>query len=318
MFINRIYQSKLGGKTLRVSTDRTIEGKTAIIVLHYNKNRLTHRCIHSILDAGYPPEQVYCFDNGSLPNGDEQQPFPPPPLGFPLCRHHRIEKNLGFSGGFNGALKWVFSLGYRSALFVTNDTLVESGAMEACRTTASKTGAGMVAPQITYISRPDNIDSIGAYFKPEAGTIHHYHATGLPDLLDPRTDYIPGTALWINKETFFQLEGTDESFHMYWEDVDLCFRAHQKGIKMARCYDAVIRHGGGQTCRKKPLYTTFYFQRNRIRFCGRYLEGETRRQTFNIIYNELDELLSQWKANGDKRRMDYHRRLLEELNLNGR
>lgn len=282
--------------------------KDAIVVLYYNKIRLTQKCIQSILDAGYSPDQVYCFDNGS-----KSEVFRQLQEDFSCCHHRRIEKNLGYSGGFNRALEWVFSSDASSALFCTNDTVVEPGALEACVKTAGQTGAGMVAPLITFISRQDTIDAIGAYFDKDIGTLRHYHRFGLPDLLDPKKDYMPGTALWIHRDTFTQLGGTDESFHMYWEDVDMCFRAHKKGIPLARCYTALIRHGGSQTVRKKPLYTTFYFQRNRIRFCKRYLNGEVQKRVLMTIYQELMNSANQWQQKEDQRRLGYLDELLKEF-----
>lgn len=286
-----------------------MRNESAIIVLHYNKVKLTERCIRSVLDAGYPPQRIYCFDNGSQTQvRQEIQEL------FPRCKHRRIDDNLGFSGGFNRSMEWVLAEGGTSALFCTNDTLLEPGAVEACEATAARTGAGMVAPLLTYISRPENIDSNGAFFNRETGTIHHYHQNNLPEMLDPRKDYIPGTAVWIDGTTFHRLGGTDESFHMYWEDVDMCFRAHKEEIPLARCTGAVLRHGGGQTTRKKPLYTTFYFQRNRIRFCRRHLEGDQREKVLEKIRKELLEQASQWRRNNDSRRMEYLEKLLIEMN----
>jgi len=284
------------------------EIKTAIVVLHYNKIRLTQRCIQSILDAGYTQEQIHCFDNGSKPEIFEELN-----AAFPQCAHQRIKTNLGFSGGFNRALTQVFSRGNNAALFCTNDTIMESKAMEACNSTAAQTGAGMVAPLISYLTGPDAVDSIGAWFDHSKGFLYHYHEKNLPQLLDPAKDYIPGTAVWINKKTFETLNGTDESFHMYWEDADLSFRAHQKGILQARCYDARFRHGVGQTNRKKPLYTTFYFHRNRIRFCKRYLQGENLKNVLALIRQELLDMGEKWKEKADVTRLDYLSRLMLEL-----
>jgi len=282
--------------------------ENAIAVLHFNKIRLTVNCLESILAAGYPPHLVYCFDNGSDPDVFQQIS-----TAFPLYNHRRCDENHGFSGGFNRALEWIFSEGFESVLFCTNDTLVEPGALGKCAETAENTGAGMVAPLITFASNYSHIDSSGAFFQPSDGTLHHYHDLSLPTLLDPSKDYIPGTAIWISKHAFRELGGIDESFHMYWEDADLCFRAHQKGIILARCYNASIRHGGGQTCRKKPLYTTFYFQRNRIRFCKRYLKNEEREGVLQSIHSELTSLKNQWEQNNDTQRLGFFTLLMEEL-----
>ena len=281
----------------------------AVVVLYYNKIRLTGRCLRSILEAGYSPGQVYCFDNGSKP-----EHFAELKNAFPTVQHMRTEQNHGFSGGFNRALNWVFSSSsLTSALFCTNDTVVHARALEECSKIAKKTGAGAVAPCITYLSHPGSIDSIGAYFNPISCTIHHYHDREMPPLLDREKDYIPGTALWIHRDAFEELGGADESYHTYWEDVDLSFRAHKKNIPLARCYTADIGHGVGQTCHKKPLYTTFYFQRNRIRFCKRFLSGDALENALRLIHGELLASGTRWQEKQDKRRLDYLQQLLEEL-----
>lgn len=283
----------------------------AVVVLHYNKIRLTETCIQSVLDAGYRAEQVFCFDNGS-----KLEVFDQITRMFPRCRHHRDETNRGYSGGFNRALQWTFDSGNTAALFLTNDTRLFPGALEACAKKAEETGAGMIAPRIIYASsegKDEAIDSIGGWFNAGTCTLNHYHENNLPVFLDPARDYIPGTALWINKDFFHKTGGTDESFHMYWEDVDLSFRAHRMGLPLARCYEAKISHGVGQTVRKKPLYTTFYFHRNRIRFCKRYLSGDALRSAMELLEKEFTGLRSRWEEKDDGKRIDYVDRLLEEL-----
>ncbi len=273
--------------------------------------RLTDRCIQSILDAGYSPDRVYCFDNGSKPAG-----FAELKEKFPRVQHAGEEQNHGFSGGFNRALRWVFaSSAISCALFCTNDTVVYPGALEACSRTAKQSGAGMAAPCITYLSRPEAIDSLGAFFDPGTASIYHYHEPDLPLMLDPARDYIPGTALWIHRDAFFALGGADESYHTYWEDVDMSFRAHKQNIALARCPAARIGHGVGQTCHKKPLYTTFYFQRNRIRFCKRFLSGAVLDNALGIIGSELRQASVRWQEKNDKIRSAYMRQLQAELDL---
>lgn len=285
---------------------------SAIMVLYYNKPRLTEGCVSSVLAAGYPPERVFCFDNGS-----RGEVFEEISRLFPQCRHQRGEKNGGYSVGFNRGLEWLFSSGHNSALFLTNDTAVYPGCLENCLETARQTGAGMTAPCIIYQSTAggehEAIDSTGGWFDGTTCRLNHWQEKNLPLLLQPGRDYIPGTALWISEETFRRLGGTDESYHMYWEDVDLCFRAHEQGIPLARCYEAKVSHGVGQTCRKKPLYTTFYFHRNRIRFCRRYLSGAVLEQAKTLLESEFMAMGRAWRDQDDQKRLRYLDQLLTEL-----
>ena len=47
------------------------------------------------------------------------------------------------------------------------------------------------------------------------------------------TDYVTGCCLFTTMEIINQLNGFDERFNMFGEDVDLCLRANKVGI---RCY----------------------------------------------------------------------------------
>lgn len=269
---------------------------------------MTLRCVRSILNAGYSPDRVFCFDNGSTPgNGKAVRE------AFPRVHHDRISQNRGFSGGFNAALNWVFSTGVRSVLFLTNDTEMLPGAVEACRNSADRTEAELVAPCVMYRNRPGKIDSIGAFFHPERCSLVHYREQDLPDELTGETDYIPGTALWIARDAFERLGGADESFHTYWEDVHLCFRARRLNIGMARAYSSRILHGVGQTCHKKALYTTYYFQRNRIRFCRSTLPEHRWKQARSVIESDLEGLRERFEQRNDVNRLQLLDRLKNEF-----
>jgi GT2 family glycosyltransferase len=282
---------------------------TSITLLCFNKLTLTRRCITAVLEAGYPLEQLHVIDNGSSPDQSAALRATYPDLSI-----HTVTPNAGFAGGFTHGLTAHFQTNptVQATLFLTNDTEIIPGCLEACMTTADATGAGLVAPCLTFRKEPDRIDSIGGRFLRDTGTLQHDRSTHLPVLLE-RDAYIPGTALWISRDAFFTLGGTDIDYHMYWEDVDLSFRAHAADIPQARCYEARIRHGIGQTCHKKPLYTTFYYQRNRIRFCKRWLSPAEWSHVQPLIHQDLRHLLDRSIIQNDSQRQTYLQSLLTEL-----
>ena len=57
-----------------------------------------------------------------------------------------------------------------------------------------------------------------------------------------QTDYITGCCLFTSMEIMNQLNGFDELFNMYGEDVDLCLRAKAEGINCYYWPDAKLRH----------------------------------------------------------------------------
>jgi len=278
---------------------------SAVIILYFNKINMTSECINSVIDAGIPMSQIFAFSNGSDKIFHKELKN-----RFPSIGHNHIEINSGFSGGFNNSLKWIFSLGFTSALFLTNDTIMGKNALDECIITSSETGSGFIAPAIHSFRKPEKIDSCSGYFDRERLTLSHYHSTDLPLYLNP-DDYIPGTALFISADVFKNTGGMDESFHTYWDDVDLSFRAHKSDIKQARCFKADIYHKVGQTCHKKPLYTTFYFQRNKILFCKKHLHGEKLNIALRKISIEIDILFDKANSDNNTQKQKY----IEEIKL---
>lgn len=62
--------------------------------------------------------------------------------------------------------------------------------------------------------------------------------------------YVSGAALLVPRKVFLALDGFDESFFMYYEDIDLCLRANRSGIPVTVEPSWVVRHTGGHAARR--------------------------------------------------------------------
>jgi len=105
---------------------------------------------------------------------------------------------------------------------------------------------------------------------------------------DPRVsfpDWVSGSLMMISREAFNRLEGFDESFWMYYEDVDICLRARMTGGEIAFRNDAEIRHIHGGSSRidlKTTSVTKSEVQISRHFYIHKHLTGIRR-----IIYHTL-------------------------------
>lgn len=71
-------------------------------------------------------------------------------------------------------------------------------------------------------------------------------------------DWVSGSLVLISRTVFDQLNGWDEDFWLYYEDVDLCKRAKDMGgIVALQCSPSIIHQHGGTTRRTLKL-TAFY------------------------------------------------------------
>ena len=62
--------------------------------------------------------------------------------------------------------------------------------------------------------------------------------------------FVGGGALAIQRSLFNDLGGFDEQFFMFYEDIDLCFRAHEEGAKIIACEQWEVIHDLGHSARR--------------------------------------------------------------------
>ena len=55
-------------------------------------------------------------------------------------------------------------------------------------------------------------------------------------------DWFAGMFMLFGSNTYIKLNGFDESYFLYYEDVDICWRAHQLGLKIVYCPEVSVVH----------------------------------------------------------------------------
>ncbi len=226
----------------------------AIAILSFNHPDLTQKCIESVYSTNYQGE-IYLIHNGSL-----QKNILTLQNLFPNINHLVLDKNKGYSGGVNFSLSEIFKK-FETCLFLTNDTeLIQ-------RPTSIPNYFSSVQ---SFKRKTEQIDSVGGLIDIKNGRLlHRKNETDFFNS-DQFVPYIPGTAFWITADVFKTLNGFDESFHTYWEDVDFSYRAKLSGIAIKHSHDTIIRHKIGKTCHKDDFYTYYLYQRNRKKFMQKH------------------------------------------------
>lgn len=88
-------------------------------------------------------------------------------------------------------------------------------------------------------------------------------------------DWVSGASLFIPRNFFQKIHGFDESFFLYFEDIDLCMRTQQDKKKVLYFPDITIKHLSGHsmpsTIQQKRYYYAsqdFYFAKHRPKWEG--------------------------------------------------
>ena len=95
------------------------EPKIAIIIINWNTFQLTFNCLKSLEACSYNNISFFLVDNGSIDGSGDKIA-----LEFPEVNYIKNEKNEGFTGANNKALKVILKQNFEYVLLLNNDTEV--------------------------------------------------------------------------------------------------------------------------------------------------------------------------------------------------
>lgn len=222
---------------------------TYAVILNWNLAPDTEECIKSLEAAGLPLAQVILVDNNST-DGSLARLI----QVFGHCiKYAPLVQNLGFAGGVNVGIRYALDAGAEWVLLINNDTVVDplffqalTAAMEA------RPRWRLISPLILYAGEPDLIWSMGdrrigstLLTRP---LLHEQPAPiDMPAYLE--ADSLNACAMLVQRDVFERIGLFDETYFMYAEDADFCWRAHQAGFQLgvatrARMWHKVSRSTG--------------------------------------------------------------------------
>jgi len=212
-----------------------------IIILTWNQWDMTLECLTSILQVTYPNYKVVVVDNGSTDGTVESIK-----KHFPQVEVIVNSSNLGFAAGSNVGIKYALDKKADYVLLLNNDTLVAPDCIDNLVVQAyTLPDAGILTPKIVYAGKNAQIWSAGSRCHPltlDAMSVSQCRSHKLQDCEPRLVDYIFGTAMLIRREVVERIGLFDESFFMYYEDMDFCLRARAAGYKLYYVPTAIVQH----------------------------------------------------------------------------
>ncbi|WP_173473309.1 glycosyltransferase family 2 protein [Fibrobacter succinogenes] len=241
----------------------------SVIIISYNSCDFIPACLKSVRDACEGIDsQIIVLDNGS------NEPIIPEIKNFfPEVEWIDSKENLGFGKGCNLAEKHATK---PYLFFINPDTIISKNAFrEMLNFMDEHPDAGTVGCRIlnedgtiqwacrrsfpTIVSAVSKTIGLAAMF-PKSKTLASYNMTYAdPDEMI-EVDAISGSFFCIRRDVFEKLNGFDEDYFMYGEDLDLCFRTKKMGLKNYYTPVTNILHFKGQSCRTRRWgsYVDFY------------------------------------------------------------
>lgn len=257
----------------------------SIIIVNYNTKKLTMECIKSIYDSNI----VSAFEIILVDNHSTDGSVSAVKEIFKDVQVVANQENVGFSKANNIAID--LSNG-RYVLLLNSDTIVKNGTIDTMvqfmdeHKDIGASGCKVVLPDGTLdkaCHRGFPTPSASFYYIsglarrfPNNSRFSGYHLSHLNMDDIHEVDCLVGAFMLVRREAISQVGLLDETFFMYGEDIDWCYRIKESGWKIYYHPHVEIIHYKGASSRKKPFKIVYEFHRamylfHRKHYSKRYL-----------------------------------------------
>jgi GT2 family glycosyltransferase len=240
--------------------------KTAIVILNWNGIVYLKKFLEvAIAYSSSSDTGIFVADNGSTDGSADWIEN-----SFPSVNLIRLEKNLGFAGGYNVALQQIEA---KYFILLNSDIEVTKGWSEPLISFMEKNhDIASCQPKILSWSDRNYFEYAGA----AGGYIDKY---GYPFCRGRIFNYLEkdsgqydscreifwssGACMIVRAEAWKKCMGFDTDFFAHMEEIDLCWRFHKAGYKVYFIPDSVVYHvGGGALPYDSPFKTYLNFRNN--------------------------------------------------------
>lgn len=246
-----------------------------VIIVNWNAGPQLRECADSVLRHGYGRVgEIVVVDNGSVDGSDLDVD------GLPGVTLLRAGENLGFGRACNlGASRGTCEF----VLFLNPDArLLPDSLVPAIEFMQREENERVGICGIQLVGEDGQVARNCARFPTTAGLIGR--AAGLDRLVPAaahfmrdwdhastrRVDQVMGAFFLVRRTVFDSLQGFDERFFVYFEDVDFSYRAMQLGWSSVYFAGARAFHAGGGTSARVKAHRLFYSLRSRILYAFKH------------------------------------------------
>ena len=234
--------------------------KVSIIIVSFNVRSYLVNAIDSILKSNYSSYEIIVVDNNSYDNT----------VDLITDKYSRVniisnDENVGFGKAVNQAAKIATGDYF---LILNPDTIIEENMInDLIEYIESNKKIGMVGPKIlnsdgslqlsckrsfpTIKVALPKILGLDKWF-PKSKWIGKYNLTYLDPDKNHIVDAISGSCMLIKESVFRSINGFDERFFMFGEDIDICLRVWEKNYQVHYYPKTKIIHYKGKSVKTAP------------------------------------------------------------------
>jgi GT2 family glycosyltransferase len=262
--------------------------RMAVVIISWNTRELLRDCLASVLmDAA---AEIVVVDNGSTDGSIEMVR-----RKFPSVSLEVLPSNPGYGAGCNAGVR---ACRAEYVLLLNSDTVLRPGTLAAMTGVLDREKcAAVIGPRIIS---PDGSLQPSCYPFPSPYAVilkREPFATVvalLPWLRETyigrwsydrqrRVPWVMGAALAVRRTAFEEVGGFDESFVMYFEEVDLCYRLRIHGWDTFFTPLVDVIHVGGASTRQRRSEMIARYNFSLIHFHRRHHRGAMLRMGLGVV-----------------------------------
>jgi GT2 family glycosyltransferase len=264
----------------------------SVIIVNYNVKYFTEQCLYSVVKACKNIEaEIFVVDNHSTDGSYDY-------LSNKFANVHFIwnRKNTGFAKANNVALQKASG---EYVLFLNPDTIVPEGCFEKCvafyrqQKNIGAMGIRMIDGKGEFLRESKRgIPSIAtSFFKlsglaalfPRSRTFARYYIGNMPDNVNLPVPVLSGAFMMAERKIINSVQGFDETFFMYGEDIDLSYRIQKAGYNNYYFSESTIIHFKGESTKKGTLYVRLFYNAMNV-FVEKHYAG-IKKATYQLLIN---------------------------------
>ncbi len=259
-----------------------------LIILTRNHWHLTQTCLTSLQTLTYPNHQTVVVDNGST-----DETLANLARDFPTLPVIANGENLGFAAGCNVGIRHALAEGTDYVLLLNNDTVAPPNLLDTLMAEAGRLpDAGILTPALHYLDKPEQLWFAGSRRHPltlesvdfgPVGPRRHTEADR-----QHVVDYIFGTAMLLPRNVLEKVGLLDESYFMYYEDMDYCLRVQAAGYQLYYLPQVSVGHGVSASTESTSAFRYYHKARSSVIFFHGHARGW--RRWLILVYRSLSAM----------------------------
>lgn len=236
----------------------------SVIIVNYNVKEFLRVALASVeraFEFGKLEGEIFVVDNNSEDDSVEMVR-----KEFPNVKLHALKENLGFGRANNLAMREAtgeYLLLLNPDTIVGEDTLRHMVEFMKAHPEAGLSGCKLLNADGSFqeVCRRGFPTPWASFTKlfglsklfPHSRLFAQYHLSYLPVDEIYEVDAISGAFMFLSREAWLRTSGFDESYFMYAEDLDLCFRVKKSGLNVFYVPTTATVHFKGESTKRSSI-----------------------------------------------------------------